>query len=429
MTDDLTAPQCGIPLRERVSCKVVIGASLGNMLEFYDFGVYGFFAATIGANFFAPTDPASSLLASFAVFGVGFVARPLGGVVMGFVADKKGRRFALMMSILSMALGTLMIGISPTYQTVGRMAPVILVLGRLIQGFSTGGESSVAIAFLVEWAPENRRGLYGTAQQSSGYIGTVFGSTFAAVLSSMLSEAQIHEWGWRVPFLLGALIGPIGYFLRRTISETPAFKAATARPATRQPAQWGAALRVFSILAVTFVVTYTFLLYMPTFTQKYCGLTHAESLWSNSIALVIFCFVVPVTGMISDRFGRKPMLLIASLLFLLLSYPLVTAMVNHPGFATVITVQIALDLIFAIYAGAATAACVEQFPTINRMRWFSPAYNVAGIVFGAFAPYIATWLVVVTGTPESVVYFVLLATVTAMLGILAMRETAHAPLR
>ena len=335
----------------------------------------------------------------------------------------------MMVTIMLMALGTLMIGIAPTYETAGALAPLILVVARLIQGFSTGGEWGAAAAFCVEWAPEGRRGLYGTAQQSTGYFGIVLGSTVAAVLSTLLSTAQIDEWGWRVPFLLGALIGPLGFWLRRTMSETPAFEAARKLPRTDTALQWGPALRLFCMLAVTFAVTYTFMYYLPTFTQRYGGLSRAESLWANSIALIAFVVAVPFGGMISDRFGRKPMLLIANVLILILSYPLMAAIVKYQSFGTVLTVQIILNLIFAMYAGAATAACVELFPTMVRLRWLSPTYNLAGIAFGAFAPYIATWLVAVTGSPTSVAYFVLFATLLAGVGILTMRETAHEPLR
>jgi MHS family proline/betaine transporter-like MFS transporter len=230
--------------------------------------------------------------------------------------------------------------------------------------------------------------------------------------------------------LLGALlIAPVGFWLRRTVSETPAFEAARKLPQVREPMQWSAALRLFCMLAVTFAVTYTFMYYLPTFTQKFGGLTRAQSLWANSIALIAFCAAVPFGGMLSDRFGRKPMLLIANVLILILSYPLMAAIVKYQSFGTVLSVQIVLNLIFAMYAGAMTAAAIELFPTMVRLRWLSPTYNLAGIAFGAFAPYIATWLVATTGSPTSVAYFVLFATLLAGAGILTMRETAHEPLR
>jgi len=411
------------------SRKAIIGVSVGNLLEWYDFGVYGFFAITMGKNFFAAGDPVASLLASFAVFGIGFVARPLGGFVMGFVADKRGRRSAMMITIMLMALGTLLIGIAPTYATAGVLAPLILVAARLLQGFATGGEWGTAAAFCVEWAPSGRRGLYGAMQQSTGLFGIVVGSTVAAVLSTLFSNAQIDEWGWRIPFLLGALIGPIGFWIRRTIAETPAFEAANKMPQAHHAMQWGPALRLFCLMAVTFAVTYTYLYYLPTFTQKFGGLTRAESLWANVIAVTAFCVGVPFGGLLSDRVGRKPVLLVSNLLILLLSYPLMAAIVKYQSFAATLSIQVLLNLFFALFAGAATVAYVEMFPTIIRLRWLSPTYNLAGVAFGAFAPYIATWLVVATGSPTSAVYFVLFSCVLATLALVGMRETAHEPLR
>ena len=413
----------------RASRKATLVASIGNVLEWYDFGVYGFFAATIGAKFFAAGDSVAALLSAFAVFGIGFVARPLGGIVVGFNADKHGRRPAMMITIMMMALGTLMIGISPTYATVGVAAPVILVTARLLQGFSTGGEWGASAAYVVEWATPGRRGFFASAQQLTAYLGIVLGSSIAALLSGALSVSQIDDWGWRVPFILGALIGPFGLYLRRTMSETPAFEAARQIPESGQPQEWGAAIRLFCLVAVTHSVTFTFMYYLPTFTQKFAGVSRVESLWSNSIAIIVFVLAVPICGMISDRVGRKPMLLTADLLFLVLSFPLMAATVSYPGFVTALAVQIILNLFFAIYAGAAAVACVELFPTKTRLRWLSPAYNISGVAFGAFAPYIATWLVEKTGSPTSVVYFVLFATVISGIAILGMSETAHKPLR
>ena len=416
------------PAAESRSRQATLAASIGNVLEWYDFGVYGFFAAIMGAKFFASKDPVTGLLSAFLVFGIGFVARPLGGIIIGLMADKYGRRPALMTTIMIMALSTLMIGVSPTYETIGIAATVVLVLARLLQGFSTGGEWGTAAAFIVEWATPGKRGLYASAQQLTAYLGIVVGSSVAAVLTGLLTTEQMNDWGWRVPFLLGALIGPFGLWMRRKIDETPAFEEA-AKKVSDEPAEWAAALRVFCLVAVTHAATFTYMYYLPTFTQKFAGVSRVESLWSNVIAVLFFCLAVPIAGMISDRVGRKPMLWTANVLILLCSWPLIAATTRYPGFATVLTVQVALSLIFALYAGSAAVSCVEQFPTKTRLRWLSPAYNISGIAFGAFAPYIATWLVETTGVPTSVVYFVLFASLVSAIAISTMRETAHEPLR
>jgi MHS family proline/betaine transporter-like MFS transporter len=422
-----TVPSASGAAENKMARKATLAAAVGNVLEWYDFGVYGFFAVLIGAKFFSADDPITGLLSALLVFGVGFVARPIGGIVIGIIADKYGRRPALMITIMLMALGTLMIGISPTYETAGVLATTILVLARLLQGFSTGGEWGASASYIVEWAPPGKRGLYASAQQLTAYLGILLGSSVAGVLTAALTSEQMSGWGWRVPFLLGALIGPVGLYIRRSIPETPAFVAA--RETQNEASQWGASFRLFCLVAVTHSVTFTFMYYLPTFTQKYAGVTVSQSYWSNSIAILVFCLAVPVAGMTADRVGRKPLLFVGNALFLLLSMPLIGAMVKYPGFATVVSIQVAFSVFFAIYAGAAAVTCVELFPTKTRLRWLSPTYNLSGIAFGAFAPYSATWLVTKTGDPNSVVYLVLVATVLSGLALIGMRETAHQPLR
>jgi MHS family proline/betaine transporter-like MFS transporter len=410
----------------KMAKKATLAAAIGNVLEWYDFGVYGFFAVIIGAKFFSAGDSVSGLLSAFLVFGIGFVARPAGGIVIGLIADKHGRRPALMITIMLMAIGTLMIGVAPTYESVGAAATAILVIARLLQGFSTGGEWGASASYIVEWAPSGKRGLYASAQQLTAYLGILLGSSVAGILTTLLPTEHLNEWGWRLPFILGALIGPVGLYIRRSIPETPAFVAA--KENSGQATHWIAALRLFCLVAVTHSVTFTFMYYLPTFTQKYAGVTVSESYWSNSIALAVFCLAVPLAGALSDRVGRKPLLFVGNALFLFLSLPLITVTVQYPGFATTVFVQILFSLFFATYAGAAAVTCVELFPTKTRMRWLSPTYNLSGIAFGAFAPYVATWLVTKTGEPSSVVYLVVAAAVLAGLAIIGMRETAHGPL-
>jgi MFS family permease len=214
--------------------RAAIAASVGNLLEWYDFAVYGFLANIIAARFFAPGDPVSALLSSFAVFGIGFLARPLGGVVIGRLADKRGRKPALTITIILMALGTLMIAVLPTYAYIGFWAPALLVVARLVQGFSAGGEWGTATGFLVEWAPHGRRGFYGSLQQCTALAGLLIGSGVSALASSLIPASQMDVWGWRVPFLLGALVGPIGFYVRRNVGETPAYAAQeTSLPSSR----------------------------------------------------------------------------------------------------------------------------------------------------------------------------------------------------
>jgi MHS family proline/betaine transporter-like MFS transporter len=214
-----------------------IGAALvGNLLEWYDFAVYGFMAAMIGKAFFPATDPLNSLLLSFAVFGVGFLGRPIGSVVIGWLGDVKGRKPALVITILTMAVSTVLIGLVPGYATIGIAAPIVVVLARLLQGFSTGGEAGNSMAYMVEWAPADRRGLYGGFQQCSSAMGFLLGSGMAAATASLLASDAMESWGWRVPFLIGGIIGPVGAYLRRYSEESPAFRQVVDRPAIKTPA-------------------------------------------------------------------------------------------------------------------------------------------------------------------------------------------------
>lgn len=435
-----TAPQAGdaeaVPINslqatsttDKQARRAMIAASIGNVLEWYDFAVYGYVAAIIAKNFFSSSDPTSALLASFAVFGIGFIARPLGGIVIGRLADRKGRKPALLLTIALMAIGTLMIGLLPTYATIGVASTVLLVVARLMQGFAAGGEWGTATGFLVEWAPEGKRGFYGSAQQSTVMLGLLLGSGIAALCSTFLSVSALESWGWRLPFLFGALIGPVGLYMRRSVGETPAFNKKGHAPEVRQTSGLRPAIRLFSLVAVPFAVVFTFMSYFPTFSQQHGGLSRTESLWSNSIGLMVLVVLIPFMGKLSDRVGRRPMMIIANIGFLLFSWPLLWLTTNVQGFGTVVFVQSIFSLLYAIYTGAGAPAYVELFKTSTRMFWLSTSYNICGIFFGAFAGYISTWMIQATQSPLSVAYFVLFATIVTGLGLIGMKETAHSPL-
>jgi MHS family proline/betaine transporter-like MFS transporter len=216
--------------------KAVTAAVIGNLLEWYDFAVYAFVATIIAKRFFPPGDEVTALLSTFLAFGLGFVARPLGGIIIGRLGDTRGRKFALLLTIMMMAIGTVLIGILPTYETIGVLAPLLLVVARLMQGFSAGGEWGSSTAFIVEWAPKGRRGLYGSTQQMSVVGGLLLGSGVAAILNTIFTPADMETWAWRVPFLLGGILGPVGMYMRRTIEETPAYQKAV-ETETRQPVE------------------------------------------------------------------------------------------------------------------------------------------------------------------------------------------------
>jgi len=415
------------------SRQAVSAAVIGNVLEWYDFAVYGFMAGIIGKNFFPSGDEVSQLLAAFAVFGVGFLARPLGGIVIGRIGDTSGRKTALVLTIMLMAAGTVLIGITPTYATVGVAGPFLILLARLMQGFSAGGEWGGSTAFIVEWADEGERGFLGSFQQCSVSAGLLLGSGVAPLITTLLHPATVEAWGWRVPFLLGALIGPVGMYMRRNIDETPAYERAMRLPAPTprhdDVAPFWLAARAFGFTVLWTVAFYIFLNYMPTFLKTYAKLSSAEALWSNTIGLLVLVIAIPLMGRLSDRVGRKPLLLACCVCFIVLPYPVFALYLSAPPLGTIIAIQIVFGAIIAMFSGAGPAAIAEIFPTRSRSTWMTTGYALSVAIFGGFAPYIATWLIATTGSPISPVYYVVAAAVVSTIVIARLKETAHEPLR
>ncbi len=409
--------------------RAIAAAVVGNVLEWYDFAVYAFMATVIAKRFFPAHDEVSSLLAAFATFGVGFVIRPLGGIVIGRLGDRRGRKAALVLTVVSMAGATVAIGLLPTYDSIGVAAPLLLLVARLVQGFSAGGEWGGSTAFMVEWAPEQRRGLYGSLQQCSVAAGFLLGSAVAAAVSTFLSPQALEDWGWRIPFLLGGLLGPVGMYMRRNIDETPKFRAATAQARPTPPAgPWRLAARAFGFTIVWTVAYYVFLTYMPTFLQKHAHLSRSDALWSNTVGLLVLVAMVPALGHLSDRIGRKPLLLAACAGFALLPVPLFAWLLSSPSFLEVVVIQVIFALTIALFSGPGPAAIAEIFPTRIRSTWMSTGYSLAVALFGGFAPFIATWLVERTGSPLAPTGYVIAAALVSAATIALLPETARAPL-
>ena len=421
-----------MPAEGRAVRRAVAAAVVGNVLEWYDFAVYAYMAAVIAKSFFPTGDEVTSLLSTFAAFGVGFVMRPLGGILIGRLGDVKGRKTALIVTVALMAAGTVMIGLTPSYQSIGLAAPLLVFVARLIQGFSAGGEWGTSTAFIVEWAPSHRRGLVGSLQQCSVAGGLLLGSSVAAAVSTLLPPEAVDSWAWRIPFLLGGLLGPVGLYLRRHIGETPAFRAAAqldaaARSAQRRPV--GLAARAFGFTVVWTVAYYLVLVYMPTFTRAHAGLTRTEALWATSTGLLVLVIATPFAGALSDRVGRKPLLISSCASLILLPYPLFALMLDGAAVATIVAVQALFALAIALFSGPGPAAIAEIFPTAVRSTWMSIGYSLAVATFGGFAPFIATWLIAATGNPLSPTYYLIAAGIVSLLVIVALDETAGKPLR
>ena len=414
-----------------INRKAVLAAVVGNVLEWYDFAVYAFVASVIARNFFPGQDEVAALLSTFLAFGLGYVARPLGGIVIGRYGDTHGRKAAMLLTVFLMAGGTVLIGLLPTYQSIGRLAPLLLALGRLVQGFSAGGEWGTSTAYMVEWAPAGRRGYVGSFQQMSVVAGLLLGSGTMAALNTFMSAATMEAWGWRIPFLIGGILGPIGLYMRRSMEETPAYVAsAETAPDPNEPSGWALAGRAFGFTIVWTVCFYVLLNYMPTWTQKYLKLSAAQALWSNTAGLAVLLIAVPLMGRLSDRIGRKPLLLTCCVCFIVVPYPVLTFLATgRASYAELILVQVVFAVMISMFSGAGPAAIAEIFPTRRRSTWMTAGYAFAVAIFGGFAPFISVWLIEHFGSPTAHSYYLMAAAVISTVVIARLRETAFSDLK
>jgi MHS family proline/betaine transporter-like MFS transporter len=408
--------------------RAVSAAVIGNVLEWYDFAVYGYIAVILARKFFPAGDEVTALLSTFLAYGLGFLARPLGGIILGRIGDTHGRKTALLITIALMAGGTVLIGILPTYAAIGIAAPLLLVAARLMQGFSAGGEWGTSTAYIVEWAPKGQRGFYGSFQQLSVVAGLLLGSGVAALLNTMLDPAQMDAWGWRVPFLLGGILGPVGLWLRRNIDETPAYTKAQATPAPVTAAQtspWLLAGRAFGFTIVWTVCFYVLLAYMPTYTQKYLNISASAALWANTIGLLALMIFIPIMGALSDKIGRKPLLLACCVAFIVVPYPFFSFLLSGVSYTQLVLVQIVFAILISTFSGAGPAAISEIFPTRTRSTWMTSGYALAVAIFGGFAPFISVWLINRFDSPLAHVFYLIAAAIVSTVVIATLRETAH----
>lgn len=418
----------------RVSSKTsraVTAAVVGNILEWFDFGTYAFLATVIAKVMFPTGDDFAAMLGTFGAFGLGFAARPLGAIIFGWLGDKKGRKWTLTFVMPLMAAATLFMALLPSYAAIGIWAPILLVAARMLQGISVGGELGNAVAFLVEWAPPNKRGFYGSFQQCSTLGGMLLGSGAAALMTTLLSPQAMLDWGWRVPFIIGAIvIGPIGWIIRKRSEETPAYQSASdeaPKAKGRAPALLG--LQACGLVIVWTVSLYVLLNYLPSFTTKYVGMHPSTALWLNTAGLIAMTASIPFWGAASDRFGRKPIYAIGCIAFLVLPYPIFHLMLTYKSAAIVGAVQVLGGVVIGIFSGVGPAALSELFPTKIRTTWMSIGYGIANAVFGGFAPMISIALIKATGSPLSPAYFVMLAALLSTITVATIKETAHAPLQ
>ncbi|WP_425127254.1 MFS transporter [Burkholderia gladioli] len=407
----------------------VIAAVIGNALEWYDFTVFSFMVVVIAELFFPSSSEYASLLLTTATFGVAFFMRPIGGIVLGLYADRAGRKAALSLVILLMTAGIFLIAAAPTYAAIGIGAPLLIVLGRLLQGFSAGGEFGSATAMLIEAAPRGRRGFYGSWQMSSQSAALLVGALVGTLVTHGLSSEALHAWGWRVPFLLGLLIGPIGYYLRRHLADSEVFLAskASARRVTLGEvfAQHGREVLcgLGSVIALT-VTIYVLISYLPTFAVKQLKLPYAESFYAVIVGGLLLTVLTPLAGAWSDRIGRKTLSLWSLVATLALIYPLFLWLDAAPSVGRLVLVQGLLAITLSGYYGPFGAMIAELFPAQVRSTGLSLAYNVAVMLFGGFGQFIVTWLIKATGTPLAPTYYVMAGLALSVIAVACMPRRA-----
>ncbi|VVD63191.1 MULTISPECIES: MFS transporter [Pandoraea] len=415
------------PMTAAQQRKIVFAAVIGNLLEFFDFTVYSYFALTIGKQFFPAHDPVTSSLLAFAVFAVGFVMRPLGGFVLGRYADRAGRKPALTLTIGLMALGSAAIGLAPTYAQIGLAAPLLIVAARLLQGFAQGGEFGAATATLLEMGGAKRRGFRASWQLASQGAAALLGSGLAASLGFLLSDDIMHSWGWRIPFLLGTLIAPVGIYLRRHIQEEPP-KAKTI--AGRDDPKRGVYVRnwfltIFSIMGMS-VSTYVMMYYMPTYCIQYLGLPPKMSMLTGVAASTISLVMCPIYGALSDKMGRrKPLTIIGRVALIVLLYPAFWIMTHFPSLPVVLAALIVLMLCYTMGSAPAYALMPENFPKHLRAGYMSSAYAIAVSVFGGTAQLVAGWLIRATGNKMAPAWYMIVCVIISLIAVSMFEETGN----
>lgn len=410
--------------------RLVLAGTAGNVMEWYDFSVYGYFAQVIGRHFFPSEDPVTSLIASFGAFAAGFLMRPLGGLVFGHIGDKIGRKAALTLSVLAMAIPTFLIGVLPDYSQIGATAAVLLVLLRMIQGLSVGGEYTTSVVFLVEGAAPHRRGLAGSWSVFGAVAGILLGSAVGAVTASVLSDEAMHRWGWRLPFLLGLAVGLAGLYIRRHIPEPAPLDAAPSHSPVMEAfrTEWRAMLRVAAFNALNAVGFYLSFVYVVTYLREIVHIKAVQALDINTLNMVILLLLVPTAGALSDRLGRKPLLVASTLGTFLLAWPLFWLM-HHQTFTMALLGQMGFAVLIGFFLGVVPVTMVEAFPARVRCSGLSIGYNLCLGLIGGTAPLVATFLIARSHDDLSPAYYMMAAALVSLGVVLTQPETGRDPLR
>ncbi|WP_017235512.1 MFS transporter [Pandoraea sp. B-6] len=426
------------PALPRANRRAIVAATIGNAFEWYDFIVFGFLSVIIARQFFPSSNPTVSMLLTTATFGSAFLMRPIGGILLGIYADRAGRKAALSLVILLMTVSSAMMALTPGYATIGIAAPIIVVLARLLQGLSAGGEFGSATAMLIEYAPPHRRGFYGSWQNFGQFVAAVTAALMGALVTRGLSQSTLDAWGWRVPFLFGMLIGPVGFYIRTRLHEVvPAYEDADegARAATvgkaastlttvwreHQAALWIA----FGLVVASSVAQYVLNVYLPVYAVTQLKLPVSAPFIVLMVTGTLRMILIPLFGLLSDHVGRKPVMGASMALYVLTIYPLFLWLVAGPSLPRLLEVEVVFAVLMAAALGPASTALAELFPAQVRATGLSISYNLATTLFGGFSPFLVTWLISATGDKMMPAYFVTTAMVVGLVALWPMPDLAR----
>ncbi|MFJ9809819.1 glycine betaine/L-proline transporter ProP [Streptomyces sp. NPDC101158] len=425
--------------------RAVKAASLGNAMEWFDFGIYAYLAVTLGHVFFPSGNDTVQLLSSFATFAVAFLVRPLGGLVFGPMGDRLGRKRVLALTMILMAVGTFAIGLIPSYASIGFWAPVLLVFFRMLQGFSTGGEYGGASTFIAEYAPDRRRGYFGSFLEFGTLAGYVGAAGLVTALGAWLGTDTMEAWGWRVPFLVAGPLGLVGLYLRMRLDETPAFRklesdsahvseaADTVETTTKGDLgrifreQWPTLILCIALVGAYNICDYMLLSYMPTYLSDELGYSETHGLLILLLVMVLLMLVIARVGRLNDRYGRKPVLMAGMLGFLFLSLPSFL-LIGQGGVPAITAGMLMLGLSLVCLLGTMSAALPALFPTQVRYGSLSVGYNLSASLFGGTTPLVITALIGATGSNLMPAYYAMGAALVGVVAVACMKETAQRPL-
>jgi len=421
---------------EKNKRKTAIAAGIiGNIMEWYDFALYGYMASIISKLFFPSDNQVASLLATYGVFAAGFVMRPLGSLFFGWLGDTASRTKAMFISVAMMAIPTFTLGILPVYDSIGILAPILLILIRLLQGFSVGGEFSSSVTYLVETAPKNTRGLSGSYANVGSIAGMLIGSGLAALTTNIFNDNTLMSWGWRLPFLFGGVLGVVGIWLRKNLSKSAHFQKHDKERDKTSPIKEAFTENIKETIQAILVASsygslfYISLVFLPNWANQYLDISLGKAMIYNTVAMVVTLFAVPLMGWISDKFMRRSHFMALSIAILgITGYPLLSYIAGQ-GMAALIIVQIVFSILISVLLGVAPATFVELFPAKDRLSGYSVAYNVGLGIVGGSTPMISTWLISKTGSELSLGFFVIFMAIIGVVGLIWMKDRSREKLR